>query len=98
MILDKNNEFEAFEIIKEYIFYNQIKELYGDAKVVSEAINNKFESTIITTIDLSIETLLVTKKRQDWSSIEQSIQTLERVRKMILGTKYDYIQKLKVED
>ena len=95
MILDKNNEFEAFEKIKEYILNNQIKELYDDAKVVSEAINNKFESTIITTIDLSIETLLVTKKRQDWSSIEQSIQTLERVRKMILGTKYDYIQKLK---
>ena len=64
MILDKNNEFEAFEKIKEYILNNQIKELYGDAKVVSEAINNKFESTIITTIDLSIETLLVTKKRQ----------------------------------
>lgn len=62
MILDKNNEFEAFEKIKEYILNNQIKELYGDAKVVSEAINNKFESTIITTIDLSIETLLVTKK------------------------------------
>ena len=38
MILDKNNEFEAFEKIKEYILNNQIKELYGDAKVVSEAI------------------------------------------------------------
>lgn len=87
MIAKEITSIQSWETIKHFILENKIVELYTDVQNVSKDINESFESTILDTIDLSLEAL-------HSSDNKSAIRCLEGVRKNIIGDKYDYMKVL----
>ena len=81
----------CFEKIRHYILDNEIEELYDSVCVVQKEINNHFEPAIIDTIDLCIEEL---NHNTGQRNINALIDTLQEIRRNIIGDKYSYLEKL----
>lgn len=94
IVLEENLSLE-FEKIKKYIFDNSITELYDSVKIIQKNIDEKFEFPILDAIDLCLECL----NHNNFDNEKQLlIKTLEKYRKNIIGNKYDYIERLLIEE
>ena len=94
MIATNERPIVEFQKISHYIFENQITELFDSVSSVQKAINDDFEPIILDTIDLCIETL----NQANDGDVKQLLKLLKETRKNIIGTKYDYVKKIFVED
>lgn len=93
MICNETNPTLEFEKIKKYIIENDVKELFNSVKIVQDSIDTNYEFVVLDTIDLCIESL---NKMGSVNTRVETLKSLKEVRKRIVGNKYDYLKKLKI--
>ena len=93
MICNETNPTLEFEKIKKYIIENDVKELFNSVKIVQDSIDTNYEFVVLDTIDLCIESL---NKMGSINTRVETLELLKEVRKRIVGNKYDYLKKLKI--
>lgn len=93
MICNETNPTLEFEKIKKYIIENDVKELFNSVKIVQYSIDTNYEFVVLDTIDLCIESL---NKIGSVKTRVETLESLKEVRKRIIGNKYDYLKRLKI--
>lgn len=93
MICNETNPTLEFEKIKKYIIENDVKELFNSVKIVQDSIDTNYEFVVLDTIDLCIESL---NKMGSVNTRVETLKLLKEVRKRIIGNKYDYLKRLKI--
>ena len=94
MICNETNPTLEFEKIKKYIVENDVKELFDSVKIVQDSIDTNYEFVVLDTIDLCIECL----SKTEFKNADTTLKLLKEVRKRIVGNKYDYLKKLKINE
>lgn len=93
MICNETNPTLEFEKIKKHIIENDVEELFNSVKIVQDSIDTNYEFVVLDTIDLCIESL---NKMGSVNTRVETLKLLKEVRKRIVGNKYDYLKKLKI--